>query len=109
MGIKEGIASSQAGLKNAYEGTKQEWRDFFHEVKEELTPVDIKPFRHYVDLFKEFVMVWIHVPYFPAFHRPGWLMRYVLGPYNQDWVLSLLAGSSPSRLATPSRSYPIPT
>ena len=33
----------------------------------------------------------IHVPFFPAFHRPGWLLRYVVGPYDAFWRESVLA------------------
>jgi len=28
----------------------------------------------------------IHIPYFPAFHRPGWLLRYVVGPHDQEML-----------------------
>lgn len=28
----------------------------------------------------------IYVPYLPAFHRPGWLLRYAVGPYDATWV-----------------------
>lgn len=28
----------------------------------------------------------IHIPYFPAFHQPGWMLRYVLGPYDEEWA-----------------------
>ena len=32
----------------------------------------------------------IHIPYFPAFHQPGWLARYAIGPFDEDWVESLV-------------------
>ena len=25
----------------------------------------------------------IHIPYIPALHRPGWLLRYIVGPYDK--------------------------
>ena len=25
----------------------------------------------------------IHVPFVPALHRPGWLLRYIVGPYDK--------------------------
>lgn len=31
----------------------------------------------------------IHIPYFPLLHRPGWLLRYLVGPYDSDWAESL--------------------
>ena len=27
----------------------------------------------------------LYVPHFPAFHRPGWLVKILLGPYDADW------------------------
>ena len=51
----------------------------------------------FVDIFlsspshQESAIAWIHVPYFPAFHRPGWLMRYVVGPFNDEWLEMLFA------------------
>jgi hypothetical protein len=33
----------------------------------------------------------IHMPYFPAFHQPGWMLRYILGPYDEEWGEMLLA------------------
>jgi len=34
---------------------------------------------------------WFHIPYFPAFHRPGWLLKYAVGPYNDKWAESLFS------------------
>lgn len=28
----------------------------------------------------------LYVPHFPAFHRPGWLVKIALGPYDSDWL-----------------------
>jgi hypothetical protein len=28
----------------------------------------------------------IHTPYFAAFHRPGWMLRYLLGPFDLQWI-----------------------
>lgn len=35
-------------------------------------------------MFGAFCLSWIHLPYFPAFHRPGWLFRYIIGPYDKE-------------------------
>lgn len=32
---------------------------------------------------------YIHIPYLPIIHSPGWLLRYVLGPYNDEWTENL--------------------
>lgn len=34
---------------------------------------------------------YIHIPYFPAFHRPGWLLRYLFGPFDFEWIDGLVA------------------
>lgn len=34
---------------------------------------------------------YIHIPYLPALHRPGWMVRYILGPYDEWWAESLVA------------------
>ena len=31
-----------------------------------------------------------HIPYLPAFHSPGWMLRYILGPYDEEWVELLM-------------------
>jgi len=47
-------------------------------------------------LIAEGLLSWIHLPYFPAFHRPGWLFRYLIGPYDKDlaqiFISDLVAG-----------------
>ena len=40
--------------------------------------------------WKALARSWIHIPYFPCLHRPGWLLRYVLGPYDAEWVENLV-------------------
>jgi hypothetical protein len=34
---------------------------------------------------------YIHIPYFPAFHQPGWMLRYIIGPFDEEWVETLIA------------------
>jgi len=47
-------------------------------------------------LIAEGLLSWIHLPYFPAFHRPGWLFRYLIGPYDKElaqmFISDLVAG-----------------
>jgi hypothetical protein len=31
-----------------------------------------------------------HTPYFPAFHRPGWLLRYIVGPFDDNYWESFI-------------------
>jgi high affinity sulfate transporter 1 len=48
--------------------------------------------RHVVTNFRSY----IHIPYFPAFHSPGWLVRYVCGPHTpellEDMMYDIMAG-----------------
>ena len=32
----------------------------------------------------------IYIPYVPALHSPGWLLRYIVGPFNQNWAERLV-------------------
>jgi len=31
------------------------------------------------------------IPFLPAFHKPGWLLRYILGPHTLDLFLTFFA------------------
>lgn len=73
------------------EGTKgfvQDLNDFGVDLYRELVPTKR------TDDEKKFLFAlarsWIHIPYFPSLHRPGWLLRYVLRPFNFDWVDTFL-------------------
>jgi MFS superfamily sulfate permease-like transporter len=44
-----------------------------------------------LDQVKTFVRSWIHIPYFPSFHRPGWLLRYLVGPYDHHWATGIFS------------------
>ena len=84
------FANAKAGLLKAAEQTKEEYVQCFDELKYECTP-EVKPLDYYSDLTKQTVRAWIHIPYLPAFHRPGWLLRYICGPYDGEWLASLIA------------------
>lgn len=40
---------------------------------------------------KDHILSFIHIPFLPAFHSPGWLLRYIVGPHDRDWVDSIVA------------------
>ena len=48
-------------IKSKVPSTKEEWHTFLTR-----------------DIYR-----YIHVPYIPALHRPGWLLRYFVGPYDK--------------------------
>ena len=41
--------------------------------------------------FGKSLLQWLHIPYLPLFHRPGWLMRYMVGPHDQELMNMLFA------------------
>lgn len=60
---------------------------FLQEVKEECYPSSYlqTPSEGLLERIRSTFFTFVHVPYFPAFHRPGWLLRYIVGPH--DWNL----------------------
>ena len=85
--------SAMHDVNVAWQGTKDEYVQFYDELKDECTP-SIKPPKYYQELVQNTLKEWIHIPYFPAFHRPGWLLRYLLGPFDSEWVSLFIAGNS---------------
>ena len=84
------FSNAKSGFLRAAEQTKEDYVHCFEEIKYECTP-EIRPLNYYSDLTKQTMRAWIHIPYFPAFHRPGWLLRYIFGPYDSEWVTLLIA------------------
>ena len=84
-------------LNKAWQGTKDDYVHFFDEIKEECTP-PVHPAGYYKELVQTTLKTWLHVPYLPAFHRPGWLMRYLLGPFDAEWLNLFIAGDPHSTL-----------
>eukprot|EP01099_Mayorella_cantabrigiensis_P005267 TRINITY_DN414_c0_g2_i1.p1 TRINITY_DN414_c0_g2~~TRINITY_DN414_c0_g2_i1.p1 ORF type:complete len:528 (-),score=105.36 TRINITY_DN414_c0_g2_i1:704-2287(-) len=54
------------------------------EIKEECLPPPMTDST--MKKIKYFAKRWTHIPYLPAFHRPGWLLRYLVGPYDVPWL-----------------------
>ena len=88
---KNCCASMMHEMKVSWEGTKDEYVQFFDELKDECTP-SIRPAGYYKELVQDTMRTWFHIPYFPAFHRPGWLLRYLLGPFDSEWIALFVAG-----------------
>jgi len=61
-----------------------------------LPPVSILSTEGLLKRVHKVVFTFIHVPYFPALHRPGWLLRYLVGPHNEEllemFVSDFIAG-----------------
>jgi len=63
-----------------------EWgKEIYFETKPSATSHDV------VDKISNNYKYFIHIPYFPAFHAPGWLLRYIFGPYDYEYLESLLS------------------
>jgi hypothetical protein len=60
------------------------WKTWGEQVKEEFTCTP-RPKEECDAICLAATKSWLHVPYFPAFHRPGWLFRYLIGPFDQEW------------------------
>ena len=77
----------------------QAWKDFFSEIKSECSPpkdARINPIE---------LVSWWQNPYFPAFHSPGWLLKYVVGPHTpelgQSFFEDIAAGITVSMTLVP--------
>eukprot|EP01035_Chromulina_nebulosa_P019955 gene19955-25923_t len=73
-------------LIKGFDNTKTYWYEVGYEFTQpvkEILKVD------YVKSTYETAISYVHIPYFPAFHRPGWLIRYAVGPYNESWAESI--------------------
>lgn len=44
-----------------------------------------------IDYFRENWKNFFHIPYFPAFHKPGWLLRYIVGPHTPELLFMIFS------------------
>ena len=92
------------GIKDSADAYAHSWNEFGLELNHELcccAEFDLSgPCHRLVKCHKidgeaeatgKMVLSWFHIPYFPAFHRPGWLLRYLVGPFNKKLLNSLVA------------------
>jgi MFS superfamily sulfate permease-like transporter len=73
--------------------TKNETIELVHEAHDECVPSNMSKgaIKQQVIAAYDASKSFIHIPYFPAFHRPGWFLRYLIGPYDADWIESAIA------------------
>lgn len=87
----EAPATNSIDWKAPFRTVKNDVIEFAHEIAKECNPVDAVNFAQEniggVDGVKKLV----HIPYFPAFHQPGWLARYAIGPFDEEWVETLVS------------------
>ncbi len=61
-----------------------------HEIIEECNPMKLYS-QDFVKNHK--IRDFINTPYMPGLHQPGWMLRYLLGPYDVDWAEGLISDS----------------
>jgi hypothetical protein len=54
----------------------------YQDVKTECSPSNARESTR--EIFS-YLSHFYHIPYLPAFHSPGWLLRYIVGPYDREW------------------------
>lgn len=93
MMITDKIQNTWNGISNAIIEYLMEWKKSIHEVREECVPDSnitlSEIFRKVADTAKYMANNWLHIPYLPSFHRPGWLLHVLMGPFNTEWLYNL--------------------
>lgn len=69
----------------------EQTKSFFNEVIEECLPDHRKFTKSFWKSSASYLLQWIHVPFLPPLHRPGWLVRYAVGPFDGEWFESIFA------------------
>lgn len=83
--VRPGLEDFKTSSIKGIEDTKS----FLEEVKQEIIPQQV--FDTNSSQIIRIARRWIHIPYIPALHRPGWLLIYICGPYNHEWAESIVA------------------
>lgn len=95
--VRNGFLDIFSELKESIKLGKESTKQLIAEVKEEV----LDPPKLWLKAANEnriaalegwlsYAKTFIHIPYFPPFHRPGWLVAKILGPYDADWVESFI-------------------
>jgi SulP family sulfate permease len=74
--------------KESFKDLLTEISECFEEINYECIPKNPKKIikRTLDQLFS-----WIHIPYFPPIHHPGWLTTMIVGPYNSKYIEVLIS------------------
>ena len=68
---------------NFFRDIYDDFANFGKEVRVECIPSN--PAGNFKSI-KDNILNFIHIPYLPMLHSPGWLLRYILGPYDSTWL-----------------------
>ena len=70
---------------------KNDFLEIIEDIKTEFFQSKEGAFKANLITLKDQVLSFIHIPFLPAFHSPGWLLRYIVGPHDRDWIDSIVA------------------
>jgi hypothetical protein len=76
-------------VKYNYEDSKKKTVELGQEINTEcIQVVTSLELQESIKFVHQYWLNFVHIPYLPSFHSPGWLLRYFLGPYNLELGLS---------------------
>lgn len=83
------LKAAVGSAKEGYSSLKQDTHSLANEIQVECFQL----FEVYevIDFIKANWYKAVYIPYLPALHQPGWLLRYMVGPYSADLIASLIA------------------
>ena len=67
--VTESLDSAKKGAIEAFNGTVKDAKDFAEEVRHECIPAADTDYSATLASVKSMLGGWVHVPFFPAFHR----------------------------------------
>lgn len=70
---------------------KNDFLEIIEDIKTEFFRPKEGAFMANLITLKDQILSFIHIPFLPAFHSPGWLLRYIVGPHDRDWIESIVA------------------
>eukprot|EP01039_Chlorochromonas_danica_P001662 gene1661-1816_t len=86
---KKALKAAVGSAKEGYTSLKQDTHNLANEIQVECFQL----FEVYevIDFIRDNWYKAVYVPYLPAFHHPGWLLRYCVGPYSTELIESFFA------------------
>jgi hypothetical protein len=89
-------ASRRNYLQMAHGAVKQSYKDTKKSGVELAKEIQVECFEE-LEIYESLKFIkdnwwkWIYVPYFPMCHRPGWFLRYVVGPHTGNLMLMMFS------------------
>lgn len=87
--VRNVVNNARVNIRSSLEATSGKGRGFYKEIQAEcFQTFEVNEVLSYT---KNNWHNFFHIPFFPAFHRPGWLTRYIVGPHNASLFESLFS------------------